>query len=74
MGYLLAEPHVIASLPDNFEMIILPSDDPELRLYNLELLDRYERENRPVVLVRLKSGTVLEVGPVRPDLYIPVVA
>ncbi|MBI3942348.1 MAG: hypothetical protein HY326_04990 [Chloroflexi bacterium] len=36
MGYLLAEPHVIASLPDNFEMIILPSDDPELRLYNLE--------------------------------------
>ena len=29
--YFLAEPHLFEALPDNFELIILPDDDPEMR-------------------------------------------
>ena len=41
MRYLLNNPHVFNSLPDNFELVVLPEDDPDIRLYNLNLLDRY---------------------------------
>ena len=37
---MLEEPEVLDQLPANFELVVLPDDDPELRLYNLELLDR----------------------------------
>ena len=37
MRYLLSEPQLFASLPENFELVILPDDDPVLRRYNLEL-------------------------------------
>ena len=40
MRHLLNNPQVFSSLPDKFELVILPEDDPEMRLYNLELLDK----------------------------------
>ena len=46
MRYLLNHPQVFNSLPDNFELVILPDDDPEMRLYNLELLDIYGSEGK----------------------------
>ena len=55
MRYLMAYPHVFDSLPDKFELVILPEDDPEMRLYNLELLDKYGSEGKPIVFARLKS-------------------
>ena len=39
MQHLLNNPQVFSSLPDKFELVILPEDDPEICLYNLELLD-----------------------------------
>jgi hypothetical protein len=39
--YLLEQPQVFSSLPEDFELVILPDDDPEVRLCNLELLDTY---------------------------------
>jgi hypothetical protein len=39
--YLLEQPQVFSSLPEDFGLVILPDDDPEMRLYNLELLDTY---------------------------------
>ena len=41
MRFLLDNPSVFRSLPDAFELVILPDDDPAIRSYNLELLDRY---------------------------------
>ena len=55
MRYLMAHPQVFDSLPDKFELVILPEDDPEMRLYNLELLDKYGSEGKPIVFARLKS-------------------
>ena len=72
MHYLLAEPRVLNSLPDNFELVILPEDDPEMRLYNLELLDTYGSEGKPVVFVRLKAGREAKATSTRPSLYVPL--
>ena len=72
MRYLLAEPHVFSALPDNFELVILPEDDPEMRLYNLELLDRLGSEGKPIVFARIKSARRLDWKRARPRLYVPV--
>ncbi len=37
MRYLLGQPQVFNALPDDFELIILPDDDPDMRLYNMGL-------------------------------------
>ena len=72
MRYLLAEPQVFNSLPDNFELVILPDDDPAVRLYNLELLDTYGSEGKPVVFVRMKSSRETDFHQTRPSLYVPL--
>jgi hypothetical protein len=72
MGYLLKHPQVFDSLPDNFELVILPDDDPEMRLYNLELLDTYGSEGKPVVFVRIKSRQETSLSQIPLSLYVPV--
>lgn len=72
MHYLLAEPQTLNSLPDNFELVILPDDDPEMRLYNLELLDIYGSEGKPVVFVRMKFSQEADFNKTRPSLYVPL--
>ncbi len=74
MQFLLAEPGVLNSLPSNFELVILPEDDPELRQYNLELLDKYGREGKPVVFARLRASREAVRSNSRPDLYVPLAA
>lgn len=61
MRYILSEPKILDSLPDNFELVILPDDDPEMRLYNLELLDAHGSEGKRVcvtVLGQNRNGRV----------------
>lgn len=72
MSYLLNNPAVLDALPDNFELVILPEDDPEIRLYNLELLDLYDREGRPIVFARVESRRSLPVAQRQPNLFIPL--
>jgi hypothetical protein len=55
MRYLTEHPRMFGFLPDEFELVILPDGDPEMRLYNLELLEQYGREDKPVVFARTKS-------------------
>ena len=74
MRYLLAKPQMLNSLPDNFELVVLPDDDPELRLYNLELLDIYGSGGKPVVFVRIKSSRKESLEQLRPSLYVPLAA
>jgi len=74
MRHLLVEPHVLNSLPENFELVILPDDDPDIRLYNLELLDQYGSEGRPVVFARLQTSRAENLTDVRPQFYIPLAA
>jgi hypothetical protein len=74
MRYLLAKPQTLNSLPDNFELVILPDDDPELRLYNLGLLDRLGSAGKPVVFVRLESTRQASWERLQPSLYVPLAA
>ena len=50
MQFLMENPQVFSSLPDKFELVILPDDDPEIRQYNLDLIDKYGSEGRPIRL------------------------
>ena len=72
MRYLLENPKVFKSLPDQFELVILPEDDPEIRLYNLELLDKFGSEGKPVVFARLPSNNAL--AQMNPSIFVPVAA
>ena len=72
MRYLLENPQVFDALPDDFELIILPDDDPDVRLYNLDLLDRYGSEGRPVVLARVRSKGIHRTGAASLSLFAPI--
>jgi hypothetical protein len=74
MRYLLAKPQLFNALPDKFELIILPDDDPEMRQYNLELLDNYINQDKILVFVRMKSSQATDLNKIQPDLYVPLAA
>ena len=74
MKYLIESPHILTTLPNYFEVIILPDDDPELRLYNLELLDKYSVEGKSIVFVRMHISSEKAVYQHKEvNLYAPVV-
>ena len=70
---MLEEPDILDRLPANFELVVLPDDDPELRLYNLELLDKYGSEGKPVVFVRMSAGQRQPATGVPVSFYVPVI-
>lgn len=75
MNYLLEHPQVFRTLPDNFEAVILPDDDPAMRSYNLELLDKYTAEGKTIVFVRLhahEEKTIYRQNDLK--LYVPIAA
>jgi hypothetical protein len=72
MKFLLDRPHVFSSLPDEFELVVLPDDDPEIRSYNLELLDRYGSEGKPVVFARIKVHANDPAQASVPSIFVPI--
>lgn len=72
MRYLLNNPTAFDSLPDDFELVILPDDDPEVRSYNLDLLDHHGSEGKPVVFARVQSESTEPSDAVRPSLFVPI--
>ncbi len=51
-----------------------PDGDPEMRLYNLELLDKYCREGKPVVFARIPVEQDRTISQESLNLYVPVAA
>lgn len=72
MKYLLNHPQVFDVLPDDFELVILPEDDEEITLFNLELLKKRSGQGKPVVLARVKSS--MEKITSEPSIFVPVAA
>ncbi len=72
MRYLLNNPQVFNSLPDDFELVVLPDDDPDIRLYNLDLLDRYSSEGKPIVFARIRSKATHVSDSASPSLFVPI--
>jgi hypothetical protein len=74
MRYLIEHPQLFNSLPETFELIILPDDDPEIRAYNLDLLDGYGSEGKLIVFARITSSRERDIKQIVPSLYAPVPA
>jgi len=72
MRFLIDKPEFFSKLPNDFELVILPDDDPEIRQYNLELIDKYGCEGRPIVFARLKAHPVRTGDRGEPSLFVPV--
>ncbi len=72
MRYALAHPEVLDKLPADFELVILPDDDSEVRRYNLDLLSQYGSQGNPVVFVRLAATQGADLQQMRPAVYVPL--
>jgi hypothetical protein len=74
MRYILDQPEILDQLPDDFRLIILPDDDPELGQRNLELLGRQGDPDRPVVIARMRTRRPLDLKMRPPQVFVPVTA
>jgi hypothetical protein len=72
MRFLMDNPQVFDALPEEFELVILPDDDPDIRQYNLELLDKYGSEGKPVVFARITTHPEDPKAQVKPSIFVPV--
>ena len=72
MEYLIDHPKVFDVLPDNFELVVLPEDDPEISMFNLELLNKYGSEGKPIVFARVKLSDAQKRF--KPNIFVPVAA
>src|SRR5438034_8442455 len=70
MQFLMDSPQLFDSLPEKFELVILPDDDPAIREYNLELLDKYGSEDKPIVFARVKAHP--DKSSSKPRIFVPV--
>jgi hypothetical protein len=70
LRYCFANPQILEALPNDFELVILPEDDPEILQYNLDLLNKYGSSGKPIVFARVKS--TLDLTRVHPDIYVPL--
>lgn len=61
--YMLNNPKVLDVLPEN---------DPELRQLNLDLLDKYGSQGKPIVFARIKANKITARS--RPNIFVPVAA
>ncbi|HZQ07421.1 MAG TPA: DUF5647 family protein [Anaerolineae bacterium] len=52
--YTLSHPEILDKLPTDYQLVILPEDEPELVRRNQELLEK-QKFNKPIVVVRMKS-------------------
>ena len=68
MEYLIDHPKVFDVLPDKFELVILPEDDPEISMFNLNLLKKYGSEGKPIVFARIKS----DAAKLEPSIFVPI--
>lgn len=70
--YILNNPKVLDVLPENFELVLLPENDPELRQLNLDLLDKYGSQGKPIVFARVKANRITAHS--KPNIFVPIAA
>ena len=58
MRYLFDHPEAIDQIPEGAQVVILPTDDPELATINTKTLTDAKRRGLPVVVVHLASPKV----------------
>ena len=74
MQYLFDHPDILDHLPDDFRLVILPDDDPELGQRNLELLSQQGDADKPVIIARMRTRQPLDWKASPPQVFVPVMA
>ena len=74
MQYILDHPDILDRLPDDFRLVILPDDDPELGQRNLELLGHQGDADKPVVIARMRTQRPFDMKTRPPQVFVPVTA
>ncbi len=59
MRYLIEKPELFDALPDDFELVILPEDDPELQQFNLQIFDTHSSDGKTVVFASIKVNQLV---------------
>ena len=70
-NYIFENPEMLDRLPASFRLVILPQDDPELSLINLQMLNKRQKKDKPVVIVLMKSGRI-SIKHAEPDVFLPL--
>ncbi len=70
--YILNHPKMLDALPEKFELVLLPEDDPEVRMLNLDLLDKYGSDGKPIVFARINTHAMTAKW--KPSIFVPVAA
>lgn len=70
--YIFENPEVLDHLPDRFRLVILPQDDPELSLVNLQMLNKWQKRDKPVVIVLMRSSGRISLKKLQPDVFLPL--
>jgi hypothetical protein len=70
--YILNNPKLLDVLPEKFELVLLPEDDPKVRQLNLDLLDKYGSKGKPIVFARINTHTMTTKW--KPSIFVPVAA
>jgi len=71
-NYIFENPKVLDRLPNSFRLVILPQDDPELSLINLQMLNKRQKGDRPVVIVLMRSSGRVSIKKTQPDVFLPL--
>lgn len=74
MQYIIDHPDVLDQLPDDFRLIILSDDDPELTWRNLQLLKEQGAGDKPIIIVRMRTREVADLTAHPPQIYAPIAA
>ncbi len=72
MRYLFNHPELLDHLPDDFWLVILPDDDPELGQRNLGLLGQRGNGDKPVIIVRMRTRQPLDLEAQPPQVFTPL--
>ena len=67
--YILDHSDFLDTLPSDFQLVILPEDDPELAKKNHELL-KTQNFGKPIVVVRMKTPKPAKMRVSRPKVQV----
>ena len=74
MQYVMARPEVLDQLPDDFRLVILSDEDPELSWRNLELLKEQGDADKPIVIVRMRTQELMSLMTQPLQIFVPIAA
>lgn len=74
MQYVMDHPKILDQLPDEYRLVILSDDDPELSRRNLELLKEQGDTSKPIIIVRMRTREQIDLTIRPPEIYAPIAA